>query len=233
MLARLPFSRRTFLLVGLLVMLAAGGAFVARAVYEQQNFITTENASIQGMLVKVASPNTGRVFEFLADVGAVVYRDQAVATIDIPVMDLLPSGGGSRASFLDARDRLARVTSPVDGVVVSRSTASGDSVTPNQTIMTVVDTTNVWVVANVEETRVARVHPGQQVEVYVDALQRTLDGTVESIIPATTSTFSLLPAQNASGNFTKVVQLVPVRIALPQHDGLIVGASVKVRIHLT
>jgi membrane fusion protein, multidrug efflux system len=71
------------------------------------------------------------------------------------------------------------------------------------------------------------------VEVYVDALGQTLEGTVEAIIPATTSTFSLLPAHNTAGSFTKIVQLVPVKIALRGGDApLIVGASVRVRIHV-
>ena len=110
----------------------------------------------------------------------------------------------------------------------------GDNVNTNQTLFTVVDTRRLWVVANVEETRVAHVRPGQLVEVYVDALDRTLEGMVEAITPATTSTFALLPQQNTAGSFTKIVQLVPVRIGLRDADDtrLIVGASARVRIHL-
>lgn len=226
------FTKRIVFAVVALAVLAGAAAFAARLWYEAQHFITTDNASIQGTLVRVASPNSGRILNLLAEVGTVVERDQPVATVDIPISSALPAGG-NRATFLDARDRLVDVTSPVNGVVVSRSASAGDSVGPNQTILTVVDTANVWVVANIEETKVGRVRPGQRVDVYIDALQRTLEGVVESIVPATTSTFSLLPPQNAAGNFTKVVQLVPVRIALPHHEGLIVGASVRVRIHLS
>ncbi len=228
----LPFNRRALAFGAVAILLAGGAVFALHAAAEYQDFITTENASVQGQLVKVSSPNTGRVFNVVADVGTLVQKDDIIAVIDIPVAATLPAGGGSRSTFLDARDRLADVTSPVNGVVVSRSASTGDSVTPNQTILTLADIGNLWVVANIEETRVARVHPGQRVEVFVDAIGKTVTGMVDSIIPATTATFSLLPPQNAAGNFTKVVQLVPVRIALPRHDGLIVGASAKVRIHL-
>ena len=228
----LPFNRRALAFGTVAVLLAGGAVFALHAADEYQNFLTTENASIQGQLVKVSSPNTGRVFKVIADVGSIVQKDDAVAVIDIPVAATLPAGGGSRSTFLDARDRLAEVTTPVNGVVISRSASTGDSVSPNQTLLTVADTSNLWVVANIEETRVARVKPGQTVEVFVDAIGKTIVGMVDSIIPATTATFSLLPPLNAAGNFTKVVQLVPVRIALPHQDGLIVGASTKVRIHL-
>ncbi|MSQ10886.1 MAG: HlyD family efflux transporter periplasmic adaptor subunit [Dehalococcoidia bacterium] len=231
-LSRLVNKRSVFAVLALAVMLSAA-LFTARTLYDIQHYISTENATLQGTLVRVASPNTGRVFTYLADVGSLVRRDDPVAVIDIPISASLPAGGGNRSTFLDARDRLAEVTSPVSGVVVSRSASAGDSVAPNQTLLTVVDTNNVWVVANIEETKVSRVRPGQYVEVYIDSLQRTVDGMVESVVPATTSTFSLLPPQNAAGNFTKVVQLVPVRITLSDHAGLIVGVSVRVRIHLS
>ena len=169
-----------------------------------RSFIATENASVQGMLVRVSSPNTGRVFNYLAEIGTLVEKNDPVAVIDIPISASLPAGGGNRSTFLDARDRLAEVNSPVTGVIVSRSANAGDTVAPNQTLLTLVDTTSLWVVANIEETKVARIHPGQAVEVFVDAIGRTVMGTVESIVPATTATFSLLPPQNASGNFTKI-----------------------------
>lgn len=226
------FSRRMLVVAALLALVAAGATFGARTVYENEHFITTENASVQGMLVRVSSPNTGRVFNYLAEIGTLVQKNDAIAVIDIPISASLPAGGGNRSTFLDARDRLADVTSPVTGVIVSRSANAGDMVAPNQTLITLVDTTSLWVVANIEETKVARIQAGQSVEIFVDTLGRTVMGTVESIVPATTSTFALLPPQNASGNFTKVVQLVPVRIAVPHHEGMVVGASARVRIHL-
>ncbi|MEK7215298.1 MAG: HlyD family efflux transporter periplasmic adaptor subunit [Chloroflexota bacterium] len=202
-------------------------------VYDNTHYIATDNASIAGELVQIASPDAGRIAALPRGVGDTITPCEALATVDIPLSTVIP-GGGSRNTFLDARDRLAPVTSPVEGVVVSRSVHLGDTVAAGQVLFTIVDTRNLWVVANIEETRIREVRPGQAVDVTIDSLRQTVPGVVETIIPVSTSTFSLIPAQNAGGNFTKVVQLVPVRISLlSQHPlALIIGASASVRIRL-
>ena len=89
--------------------------------------------------------------------------------------------------------------------------------------MAVVEIDNVWVTANFKETQLAEMRPGQRARIDVDAYGgRTFDGTIESIAPATGARFSLLPAENATGNFVKVVQRVPVKIVIdgkqdPEH----------------
>src|SRR5204863_1179086 len=102
-----------------------------------------------------------------------------------------------------------------------------------QPIYALIDPGQISVRANVEETKVARVQPGQWVEVHIDALDRSFDGRVEAITPASAATFSLLPAQNVAGNFTKVTQLVPVKIELERPDPrLMIGTSVEVKIRV-
>jgi multidrug resistance efflux pump len=225
--------QRTRLALLTVALLLVGGALVAAHLWhEATHFVSTENAAIAGALVQVSSPDAGRIFRLQSEVGSIVRKDDALVTLDVPIATSMPMGG-TRSTFLDATDRMVDVASPVEGIVVNRKVNVGDSVSTNQTLFTVVDTRRLWVVANVEETHVARVRPGQFVEVYVDALDRTLEGLVEAIIPATTSTFALLPQQNTAGSFTKIVQLVPVKIALPEPDArLIVGASARVRIHV-
>lgn len=224
--------RRAVAFVGTALLLALALALGSQLWYENTYFIATENASIAGALVQVSSPDPGRIHHLPRDVGDLVQKDEPLAVVDIPLSTGLAQGG-SRTTFLDARDRLVPVHSPVAGVIVARNVNTGDSIVSGQTIFTVVDTRRLWVVANVEETRIAQVRPGQRVEVFVDALNRTLPGVVDTVIPASTSTFSLIPAQSAAGNFTKVVQLVPVRIVLTDKElPLIVGASARVRIHL-
>jgi multidrug resistance efflux pump len=225
-------QRKLLAVVAVALLLGAGALAGLHLWHEATFFVTTENASIVGALVQVSSPDAGRIFRLHTDVGGLVHKDEALAQIDVPILTSLPFSG-SRSTFLDAHDRLVDVPSPVGGVVVSRKVSVGDTVSTSQTLFTVVDTRRLWVIANVEETQIARVRPGQLAEVFVDALQATLDGTVESIVPATTATFSLLPVHNAAGSFTKVVQLVPVKIAIRSEDTpLIVGASVRVRIHV-
>ena len=223
--------RKPLAVLSVLLLLGIGAGVGLHLWYEAIYFVSTENASIAGAIVQVSSPDSGRIFRLHTDVGSLVRKADALAVLDVPILTSLPMGG-TRSTYLDAHDRLVDVPSPVEGVVISRKAAVGDSVAANQPLFTVVDTRRLWAVANVEETQIARVRPGQYAEVYVDALQQTLDGVVEAIIPATTATFSLLPAQNTTGSFTKVVQLVPVKIALDSRDApLIVGASVRVRIH--
>jgi membrane fusion protein (multidrug efflux system) len=107
----------------------------------------------------------------------------------------------------------AVVTAPMDGVVAKKSVEVGQMVQPGQPIMSVVPLNDVWVTANLKETQTRDLHPGDPVEVEVDAYPgRTFEGKLESISPATGARFSLLPPDNATGNYTKVVQRIPVRV---------------------
>jgi membrane fusion protein, multidrug efflux system len=104
---------------------------------------------------------------------------------------------------------------PVAGVVSRRSVEVGQIVQPGQPLLALVDLEDVWVTANFKENQLASIRPGQPVEVDVDAFGgRTYRGRVESIAAATGARFSLLPPENATGNFVKVVQRVPVKIVL-------------------
>lgn len=111
-----------------------------------------------------------------------------------------------------------RITAPIDGVVGARNVVPGQLVQPNQPLFNMVSD-KVWVVANLKETDVARIKPGQAVEFEVDAYPgHRFQGSVESLSPASGAVFSLLPPDNATGNFTKVVQRIPVRITVTGDD---------------
>lgn len=122
-----------------------------------------------------------------------------------------------------ARDKAARdlsftiLKAPYDGVVGNRSVQEGDLVSPGQRLMALVPVRQLFIDANFKETQIQHLVPGSKVNVHVDAYgNHPIVGTVESISPASGSVFSLLPPENATGNFTKIIQRVPVRIALPQ-----------------
>ncbi|GGH11377.1 hemolysin D [Alsobacter metallidurans] len=109
------------------------------------------------------------------------------------------------------------VTAPVDGVIGNRAVEVGNYVQPGARLAALVPLGSVYVEANFKETQLARIQPGQKVEIEVDALPgRKLEGHVLSFAPASGSIFSLLPPENATGNFTKIVQRVPVRIGVPE-----------------
>lgn len=107
------------------------------------------------------------------------------------------------------------ITAPSDGTIVRKGANIGDSLSPGQTIVTMTQTNYVWVSANFKETQLQNVRPGQSAEVEVDALPGVIfKGRVRSINEASGNATALLPADNATGNFTKVVQRIPVRIEL-------------------
>jgi len=130
-----------------------------------------------------------------------------------------------------------RIMAPVDGLIAKRSVQVGEYVAPGQQLLAVVPLEDIWVTANFKETQLKNVRPGQPVEIFVDAYGRDYTGHVESIAGGTGAIFSLLPPENATGNYVKVVQRVPVRLRFdqgqdPDHrlrPGLSVEPKVKVQ----
>ncbi len=128
------------------------------------------------------------------------------------------------------------VRAPFDGVVGNRSVQPGQYVRTGGRLLSLVPLGRAYVVANFKETQVARLKPGQRVVIQPDAYgERAVEGRVESIAPASGAEFSMLPPENATGNFTKIVQRLPVRIAVPAEvarEGILrPGLSVEVEVH--
>jgi membrane fusion protein (multidrug efflux system) len=145
-----------------------------------------------------------------------------------------------QAQLKDARQQLAynSIVAPVAGRIGRRSVEVGARVQPGQAMLAVVED-NVWVVANFKETQLGGLTPGQAVSLEVDALpDHHLVGRVDSFSPASGNQFALLPADNATGNFTKIVQRVPVKITLDPQDvkkyagRLVPGMSVVAEVRL-
>jgi membrane fusion protein (multidrug efflux system) len=130
----------------------------------------------------------------------------------------------------------AKILAPVTGIVGKKTLSVGDHVAPGQELMAIAKTDDVWVTANFRETQLRKMHPGLTAVVHIDALDEDLHGTVESIGGATGSRYSVLPPENASGNYVKVVQRIPVRIRLdpgqPGMDRLRPGMSVEPQVRL-
>ena len=110
------------------------------------------------------------------------------------------------------------IAAAVDGSVTRKSVEVGQFVSPGQGLMAIVPLQNTWVTANFKETQLAGVHPGQRAEIHVDMYGRNIGGTVDSIAGATGSRLSLLPPENATGNFVKVVQRIPVKILVDRNQ---------------
>lgn len=129
------------------------------------------------------------------------------------------------------------ITAPADGILGKVSIQPGDYVTIGENLFPMVDTSDVWVGANFKETDLARIQPGQPVSIDLDMYpQQSYRGEVESLSPASGSSFSLIPAQNATGNWVKVTQRFPIRIHILNQDAALplrIGASASVTIDTT
>jgi membrane fusion protein, multidrug efflux system len=129
-----------------------------------------------------------------------------------------------------------KILAPIDGVIGKKNAEPGQQVAPGQQLMADVPITNIWVTANFKETQLKRMRTGQRATIHVDSYDKDYEGYVESVAGATGARFSLLPPENATGNYVKVVQRVPVRIRFkegqdPQHN-LRPGMSVDPKVWL-
>jgi membrane fusion protein, multidrug efflux system len=147
---------------------------------------------------------------------------------------------GAKATLAAAKLKLSytRIVAPFDGVVSGRQVQSGDYVNVGSNFINIVPLPNVYVIANYKETQLTHIRSGQFVDIAVDSFpEQSLRGYVERISPASGSQFALLPPDNATGNFTKVVQRIPVRIAFEKDQPLLArllpGMSVVTRIHVS
>ncbi len=137
---------------------------------------------------------------------------QAVATIN-----------AKEASLEKAQADMDKVVirAPDNGIIAQRLAQNGEYVGAGTPLFTLMDMSNIWVVANFKETQISNIKPGQPVSVDVDSFSgQPLTGYVQSLSPGSGAEFSVLPPQNATGNFTKIVQRIPVKIIIPGHQAL-------------
>jgi membrane fusion protein (multidrug efflux system) len=190
----------------------------------QQSLSQTESGTRQRFEQAVAG---------LAKAQADVRASRAVIAAQQHQLEVLQGTKKQRAADLDAtKATLAsvklklgytKVSAPFDGVVGERQVQPGDYVNIGTNLINVVPLPKVYVIANYKETQLTHVQPGQPVEITVDSFPREkLRGRVERIAPATGAQVALLPPDNATGNFTKVVQRIPVRIQLDGNQPLLV-----------
>ncbi len=178
--------------------------------------------------------------------GAALVRAEAAAAAAREHMRVLESEAMQLEAEIElalAELRLAQIAlhhtvvrAPISGIIGNRRVRAGEYVRPGTRLFAIVPLEGVWVVANFKETQLSRMEPGQAVDVEVDTFPGVqVAGTLHSYAPASGARFSLLPPDNATGNFTKVVQRIPVKIALsadnPLAGQLLPGMSVTATVH--
>jgi membrane fusion protein, multidrug efflux system len=239
-------------------------ANVSATLARQPALISEEEANVASAQARIAfTEPDARRYNFLAatNAGTVQQREQADSTLQQSKAQL----DNAQASLEAARRQLdvikaqklaaeavvksdeaqvgqarlnlsyTQILSPVDGMVTERSVEVGNTVAPGTTLMTVVPLKQVYITANYLELDLAHVRPGQHVTIHVDAYNIDLNGTVEGIAAASGASFAPIEPNNATGNFTKIVQRLPVKIDVdpnqPLANLLRVGLSVETTIH--
>ena len=152
----------------------------------------------------------------------------AIRTADAGTAAAMVEAAKARLEAAELMLSYATITAPVDGTVTRKSVEVGQIVQPGQGLMTIIPLDTTWVTANFKETQLADVRPGQRAEIHVDMYGKSVTGHVDSIAGATGSRMSLLPPENATGNFVKVVQRIPVKILVDRTDGLVLRPGMNV-----
>jgi multidrug resistance efflux pump len=209
-----------YLILAVALLGALGGGYSYW--YQAHYFIKSEDSRITGDIYRVMPRISGKMTSLQVSEGDTVLSDQIIGQQDSTNLS---------TSLLDQ----AALRSPISGTVIKTMSKAGEVVSPGQTIAMVVNKKELYISANIEEGEVHRVQVGQTVEFTADTFSGvTLTGKVKEIGQATASTFSLLPATNTSGNFSKVTQRIPVKISIDDQQGLALapGMSTTIKIHL-
>jgi len=203
-----------FLVIAAIVVVLAGLGIAGYFIYEGDYYYQTDNAKVDAMVYQLTASAPGRLDKlYVFHQGEAVTAGQVLARVE--------------------SDTLIR--SPMDGTVLDIKMQEGDYVTPSDVVLVVANTSDVYITANIEETNILEIHPGQSVVVSLDAYGRSFDGYVDVVHTVTSTKLDgSLTSFTTSGTYTKVTQLIPVKIKLRDNIDLadIIGtnATVKIRI---
>ena len=225
----LTTTRGKVIFIVALVVVLGGIGTIALLGYQSYKYVSTDNARIAAPLIPVSVLSSCQVISLDVDYGSYVEKGQKIAIVGQP----RPANPADRQGFREIPMGRANIESPVNGYVAAVWTYPGAIVNPGSPIVTLYDISSTWVTANVSEAELYRIEPGQDVEISVDSLGGLkLKGKVIGIAAATAATFSLLPQNNTTGNFIKVLQVVPIKISVenPGSYILVPGTSVEVKI---
>ena len=205
--------------------------------YRGSRYVITDDARISADMVAVSPEIPGTIVEWRVKEGDTVAKDAELGRQSLGTT--LTSGAMSPQTLgavagVEAEKAVLRA--PIAGQVILSTAVVGQLAAPGTSLAMIADTSNLYVSVNIKEGDIERVKIGQPVDVSVDAIHgRMFHGRVQTIGRATASTFSLIPTQDSGGSYTKVVQVVPIKVSiLDQGDArLMVGMNASVRIYVT
>jgi multidrug resistance efflux pump len=213
---------RTWIIVAVIVFIVIGGVVIGYLyLHNAALYVSTDDALVHSNMVSITATGSGTLETLLIEPGQVVVANQTVGYVRPPL------SGAAADSF--------KITAPVEGTIIRVDGKVGQVVSPLQPLAYVANLDSLSIRAYIDETQIGRIQAGQLVDVTVDATGgRTYKGTVERVMPATASEFSLLSSSDrTTANFTKVVQRIIVDVDLGNTSGLGLypGMSASVTIH--
>jgi multidrug resistance efflux pump len=218
---RRPLKRATKirLLVILIIAVLAAAAFGVYYIFNTSNYVTTDNAQIDGNQISINAPATGTLIDWRGEQGTELHKNAPVGRIEIQSGYVQPQ---------------LVIRSPADGTVAVDNGVEGSFVTAGTQLAIAYDSSGVFVTARVKETDIDRVQVGRAVDISVDAFPgEQLTGIVAEVKTGAAGVFSLFPQSNTSGNFQKVTQVIPVKITINDRKNLplVPGMNATVKIH--
>jgi multidrug resistance efflux pump len=218
---RRPLKRATKIRLSVILGLAllAAVAFGVYYVFNTSNYVTTDNAQIDGNQISINAPATGTLIDWRGQQGTELHKNAPVGRIEIQSGYVQPQ---------------LVIRSPADGTVAVDNGVEGSFVTAGTQLAIAYDSSGVFVTARVKETDIDRVQVGRAVDISVDAFPgEHLTGIVAEVKTGAAGVFSLFPQSNTSGNFQKVTQVIPVKITIDDLKNLplVPGMNVTVKIH--
>jgi multidrug resistance efflux pump len=218
---RRSVSRRTKIALSVIIVIAlvATGGLVGSWALNNSLYVSTDNAQVDGVQLLVNAPTSGTLVNWSVDMGSTLTAGQEVGRIAV------------QAGYMQPQ---VTVRAPASGIVAVNNGVNGAFVTAGSQLAIAYDPSAVFVTARIDETKINDVHVGQVVDIAVDAFSGTpLTGRVVEIKTGAAGVFSLFGQSNTTGNFQKVTQVIPVKIAIDDRSGLalVPGMNVTAKIH--
>jgi len=188
--------------------------------YNNDHFISTEDAKVDGDFISITPQVSGKLLEFNAKEGETAVKNQILGHIEA-------------SGLTEENVEASLLRTSINGIVIKKEAEEGQYVSVGSTLAVMIDPEKLYITANIEEIKVEKLKEGQSVDIKIDQFEaKAFQGKVEYIGKASNSAFSLLPS-SSSGNFTKVVQKVPIKIELEKNDAnLLPGTNADIKIHI-
>lgn len=183
------------------------------------SYVTTDNAKVDGNQIKIASPASGKIKSFDAKQGDQLKKGDTVAEVT--------------AQSQDGQTQDQKIKMPQDGTIAKTDGMESSIAQAGSPIAYAYNLDDLYITANIDENDLSSIEKGDKVDVTIDGQDSKIDGKIKEIGKATANSFSLMPSSNSDGNYTKVSQVIPVKISLDSQPSknVVPGMNAEVKIH--